>query len=845
MRKLIFIAFLPIVSLIFPAGIAAQTVAPTDPRLQEQPSPARYTVEEYLNGEMPGRKPSPEVKLTFDATGFAADRLYHVPAPGVHPRMLFAPEDLPRIREQLNSTIVGREQLAQMKKKSSVLEAVGTWEADCYSALVKGDLNAFRAAYHGPKTKLVPGPPGTQQNPLVGTMQDRAFLALIDDDTAKSRELALAAVTLAKYMTPEVETVGSRKYGEDFWRNVRGVVGDGAAIGFLYDFTAGVMTDEQRTIVRGLIAAITRDRYTLGMDLPHHWRNWNFIGMTLYFPLLSLSIEGEQGYEPRLYARGVDVATDYLKYSTSENGVGKEGIGYHTAGMSHTSEFLLAMANRGTNLYTAERFRRMTEVWLAYAMQPFGGSWSSSGDLGTFPPNITFLQATKFFYPKSAQVDWVYQNHPENLQFKRPNPTLLEMLTPVDEDTRAGRAVDYHSGADFGLAKTLIDETRGYLFTRNEWSPIATTLEFAARKDTTFPSHDHPDRGTFYFSALGRAWSLPSYRETETKFLNSITIDGRGQGYFAPPATWISTVDTPLATFAAVDLKYCYDWRWIKPPLTYTDEEFARDTWLEQYRIPRDRLKKHSPELKWERDPLASTVAYNSGYLAGDPRMWDEDSWVKRAVNNPVEYAYRTVGLVRGVHTYAMVMDDIRKDSAERLYEWHMDMPSDVEAVRIDSDSFLLASGGGKIKQDAPGYASFRNIGMPIPEKGAALLYVKILEMAEPENSTYAPTPSLETIELIKTDDLHQNFLYNSGMIKRLTLPSRSTAPNYKVLLYPYRQGEDLPVISWNDAHTELTVAHDGVKDLFLLTKHTDGRTGFVLKRGDATVTFPSSASTP
>jgi len=50
----------------------------------------------------------------YDLTGFDQKRLYSkVPPPGIHPRILFSPEDVPVIKKQLESSINGRQLLAQ------------------------------------------------------------------------------------------------------------------------------------------------------------------------------------------------------------------------------------------------------------------------------------------------------------------------------------------------------------------------------------------------------------------------------------------------------------------------------------------------------------------------------------------------------------------------------------------------------------------------------------------------------------------------------------------------------------------------------------------------------------
>jgi len=52
----------------------------------------QYSADDILNGTMLGRPPvPPPLPVTYDATGFAEDRLFHVPVAGVHPRILFGP----------------------------------------------------------------------------------------------------------------------------------------------------------------------------------------------------------------------------------------------------------------------------------------------------------------------------------------------------------------------------------------------------------------------------------------------------------------------------------------------------------------------------------------------------------------------------------------------------------------------------------------------------------------------------------------------------------------------------------------------------------------------------------
>jgi hypothetical protein len=74
-------------------------------------------------------------------------------------------------------------------------------------------------------------------------------------------------------------------------------------------------------------------------------------------------------------------------------------------------------------------------------------------------------------------------------------------------------------------------------------------------------------------------------------------------------------------------------------------------------------------------------------------------------------------------------------------------------------------------------------------------------------------------------------------LAKRLVLPSRSVSPNFKVLLFPYLQGEEAPKTSWNSDRTVLTVLWKDQRDIFTFSKATDGHTITRLTR-DGKVVF-------
>jgi hypothetical protein len=825
--------------LLLPAPAAQR-----DPRVGDvvpvQPS---EKVERALDGTF-HFPPSPAVPWTPDEQGFAKDRLFHVPPAGEHPRILFATEDLPRIRKNLKSNEAGLATLETLRAQlAKGIDAKDTWEGQCFSALASGDIEAFKAAYkESPADDSPPGSgfrsnvPGRSaatkwgmRNPLLTGIEAKALVALLDDDAVAGKQVATALATYAQFVGPKVDEANTKPRKEFHWYSTRYLVPNEIAYG--YDWAWKWMTPDQRDSLRSLIVRATAGKFTLGMDLPPHWRNWNHIGMTESYAACLFAIEGEPGDDPRGRDRIFEVYRDYLTYGIDDLGFGTEGIGYQTAGIGHISSPLVAFANRGKNLLTHPHWRLHTESWLVQAMQPFGLAWQSCSDLGNFPPSLWLLGPQKYFYPDSAGIDFVFRNHPlvakKDWAAIAADASEVEWITPVvpgKNDTR--EAAQKEAAALVGGGLTFFDKERGSLYTRTGWGTDDLDLHVDCKADTTFANHDHPDRGQFTLAALGRAWACDGYRDTESKYHNVVTIDGRGQSYFTPPGRWVDQRETPDAVTAIVDAKYCWDWQWMKSSFTESKASLElRDHG--NFVEAAERLQSRIRLEKWESDPLPVVKAYNEGFATrenGDPRMWDdEDGWVVRAPWYPVQKAYRTVILAKGKHPYVLVADDIRKDDAEHLYEWRMNMPPDVSAVSIKGPDILLGDLTTK-REPVELNNAFQGGSGLVPAKGDRLLLVRTLDLAVPDLPTLQPVPMVAAIEYKKTDDSHQFTGRSLGMGTQVVIGSRSVEPKFVVLLYPHRHGDELPVTTWNDDKTRLTIAWKDQTDTYAVARSPDGR---------------------
>ena len=794
--------------------------------------PGELSAEQVLNGEYPF-PPSPAIPVREDASGLATARLSKVPAPGIHPRILLSPEDLPDLRRRLTETQTGKAlSLTLTKRIDSALHNPKDWSSDLYAKLSVGDAKGAAALVqenHG-------FPPGIgHYQPWVYGLVMEAFDSMVHEDHARGAKVATAIATYTELIQPDVEKALAGPLNDDVWRARVGgpVTGDstsdqgvrevmaGQALGYAYDFSYNDMTPAQRDVVRKLIARATTGKVWMGARLPHHFRNWNWIMVAMGQPLLALAIEGEEGYDPRVYKMGVQIARDYLTYGISEKGVSVEAVGYTQFGFVWGNPFYVAASRRGDTLLANNHLRAMLDWYLA-SLEPTLDHYTSHGDGGDAGVSIGTLSMFHYFYPNDARADFLWQsfvNHSDGKAFDGTFPIIESLLWSVD-----GTTTDYENGAKLNLPTTFFDPTRSSLIARSGWDANATTMQLECRTDSVGGNHEHADRGAFTFFSMGRAWAKENFRSVETRHHNSILIDGQGQGMWPGPGEWLGLQESGDQLTAACDAKEAYHWWWPKQAMTepadFVRYQFAR--W-ESYAKDAADFRKEYAGTPLERDTRPSVVAHWKGFEKGDPRMWDEDSWPVRLPFNPVQRAFRSVTFSKGKNPYLLVIDDIQKDDQEHLYEWLMQTGLDTEMVSLTGSDIVLCN--ASVKRDANGLAK--------PEKGARELLVRVLNMNEPakaQDYTTRPSFRLETIDRKDTlvPEAKNGALSGSrsyGLDKRLVIASRSVSPDFQILLFPIHAGDALPVTTWNDDHSVLTVEAGGQKDIYTLHKTPEGRT--------------------
>jgi hypothetical protein len=171
---------------------------------------------------------------------------------------------------------------------------------------------------------------------------------------------------------------------------------------------------------------------------------------------------------------------------------------------------------------------------------------------------------------------------------------------------------------------------------------------------------------------------------------------------------------------------------------------------------------------------------------------------------NPVEYAFRTGGLIRGKYPYALVVDDVKKDDQQHTYTWQMQLAEDLAVDKALQDGILDLT----LVEDGPRRCLVRCV-----EAGG-----RAIDPATAEASGHDP---------YKYTDRYKKPAQNN----RLTIAARSATGDFKVLVYPHNPGMPQMKTTWNAGRTKLTVSIGAQVDVFTFDKQADGRTMVSLSR--------------
>ncbi|MCD8164787.1 MAG: heparinase II/III-family protein, partial [Bacteroides sp.] len=807
---------------------------PGDASILKQPVLRKLSAKEILDGNVKWNRQD-VYKLHYDDTGFDYSKVGKTPARGKHPRMFTSPDELLSVKKRLESTRIGALMLHTANRRSAEMRLGQGTLGEYYQKALKAALTPEETHKAGHR--------------FMNELTVQGLMAQLNGDDPLLKETASAAGQLIRSLAAYIETQPVLQGSEEM---VKEAVYYGAYLAKLYDFTAAGMKKEDRNFYTDFYKRNTTGKYSDGMQIPPHWRRWNHMAGVMSYPLSTFAVEGEAVIDSRILERGIEVAADFYTYQFSPQGMSTEGMNYTLGQSDFNMAFLSSLVRRGKkNLFAHPHFRATVD-WFIHTLSPNPKAlWSTPGDTGTrslLPWSM--IMVMKYYYPHDPKIDYLYAHcFPATLHH---TPDVSAFIHCIDPDRTAA---EYGSVPPVEMPETLWSPERGSFITRDKWDEQGVKFSLEGRTDTYFISHDHADRGNFYLSSHGREWVVDGFRSTESKYHSVITIDDRGQGYFATPASWLSYIDRKEAVLGVIDYKYCYDWLWLKGPVAdMMAGNPVPEKWSNSvYQAVADRLRTYYPDAQPERDPLEKVAHYYDKNIYRNSLIWKEDSWPMRLKHYPVEYAYRTAGLIKGEHPYVLVVDDLKKDDLEHLYEWILPMPMDVELVSIKqllnvehqngpvNIGFNEISNQGKngvyemIVGDKRMKRDMREVdhtagaeylsGRYLPSAGDPQLLVRLLDKTPPARANLEVNPRLEVMEHLKTEDIHQFYMRSMGLGKRLVLPSRATRGDFKVLLFPHLHGEELPYTEWNSDKTELIVRWSDQEDRLIFRTDPTGRT--------------------
>jgi hypothetical protein len=762
--------------------------------------------------------------IKMDPTG--EREVNQIPAGGVHPRICFTPDDLPDIRRRLKETRAGQQAWNNILAWTTMMKG----EYDETAEYAKPDL--YNGSYSGlhahvplwrlgiPRAKgftwshcqpagaiyqsLVDGSAQTHPPMYWPVMSLEAFRCLIEEDHQGAQRLARATITAMRLAQAQREAARRQKPttappAEPLFDTHTGV-----DLAFIYDFIYSDLTAEQRQLIHEELANTTwsHDNYGTFNTATASRSNWATFS---YWLFEVLSIEGEPGFND-LKVRGMYRGwRNLLTYGWFQSGATFEGEAKDQLGMDGIIMFAMRAKDYGFDNLTGHPYlRAYATQFLPKSVIPTQDGFIKYDLLGgahgkPFPPDAIGL---KYMLPNDKTIDWVYHkaigDNYENIP-DRPdgyaNSLLFAAIYAMDFDPSNNDA------GKLGIGNTFFCPERSLMMTRSGWSgPDEVMLNMHTRQANG--GHPFADRNAIMLAGAGRVWSPSGYATFTTAENSVVDIDGKTQSVYGP-GRMIDFKDTPQVTYAVGDASYSWDWEWKqldRPKGVYTiDDVRAGAVKVPSGWEPETRCVNDFSMLKLPYDYLNTPMFQQAHWIlpAGALRP------VVRQACYPVARSIRTSALVRGKHPFALIVDDIQKDDAVHHYDWTFTLERDIQITAIRKTSGremdILLTGDDPRQEnsyDRKGAANLPGLreGPAVPQ-GQPMLLVLVLN-----RTGSGADPAVEMLP-------NQTDAKKYGPIRRLVIPCDSVSPEFKVLLYPYRQGADLPVTHWSDDRSQVEIA--------------------------------------
>jgi hypothetical protein len=762
-------------------------------------------------------------KIAFNAEGVTP--VGTVPAPGVHPRIFFSPEDLPAVRKRLKEDPAAQASWKLILAYSHALNLTYDEKADYAqpdwangSFHVHGRTDqVMRIGGYGTNREdyfgiLAAGKPTeTYENPKNGGKPRpsgfffpaaiEAFRCLIDDDAVGAKKLASAIETSVKFeQERRAKEDKPVKPGQPPHPSTPRY--DACQLGLVYDFIYNWMTPEQKKLVHDELVLLSSwvDGYGTFSHAETSRSNWATFSYEVWD---TVAIEGEPGFNDLKFLGLYRGWRDFFTYSFFNSGCAYEAEGKLLFGLDAVVAFDRIAPKYGLPLLSQHPLiRNHYAKFTSLSMLPTQDNryviFDILGSMGGGLCTPQDLVVAHYLFPNDKTIDFVYRSMVGDDFRKLPTPghSWNNLITD------AIFATTYHpenTPEKLGLPLTFFCGQRAMMMTRSSWDTNATFLTMHVRGASG--GHPFADRNGIMLSAQGRPWVTIPGKDGKSWQCSTVTFNGCEQSSTTPGRV-VDFVDTPEATFMVGDSKYCWDWVWGGSDKNKQGQAVTRkdvdegNIELGQTRKPVELSFNDFAYTKVDVLDYTQPMKYSGNWLGPDGTL---RSYYKM-VNNPVIKSFRTAGLVRGRHPYVLVLDDIQHDALPALYEWHLSLPGDL--IRVEKqpagaqpgDLFFSAK---ESLDDKGGLLA-----------GSPLLLIRVLD----QQGTPQPPHIIE------------------GNPQVLTLGTRAVSPSFKVLIHALRAGDPIPQTTpLRDGKIEVNFPDQ--KDVLNVAEGSFGKTDLSISR--------------
>ena len=819
----------------------------------------------------------------YNLKGFDSKILYgEVPLPGIYPRLLFSETDLPAIRQRIKDHIVAQKSMLELDVLlgKTYLDPKSS-EGELFDKLASGNTKdlTWDAWKDGRRNPIFPSffpgyEPSLYSSHVSYTSRNLsalAFYALIKGDDVLGKKTAAAIANLYSLFEPEFDK-WMRFSDSEFGTNLgdtsssttqfRGIPLPGMDMAFALDFAGKWMSDEQKKLIHRLMGQATYGRRTNGGDGPRrNWRDINHVTWHLTNTLFLACLEGLPEFDDEAWASAAELTADFLEWGINKYGTVYETNGKNGAGLHFEFLSMVALARRGDNLFGHPHLKKLLTSQSLNTTpngtyQPSSGTWSG----GTFGVANSMLMHS--FYPDDPYGNYLLTMHSQwfklekyaenndiktfdlkkyhadlSAQYNRTripfigNPALT-MTVLYDTDWKPVQRSDLDAPVNF------LDDDYGIMAAIQKQDTQSPWLHFNVRSSHYLGAgHHHSDPGMFTFASDGVNWITESqFQKTyDGKYHNQVLIDGVSMpGQFHARAELLSMVGNDDVAFGTADLKNAYDYR-IKCQFTL----FEKD------------------DKPWSLYKDSKSLSVWKGTQRYKMRPWwptgNSSNWIPNLKQdwNPVQYAFRSAGLVRGKHPYSLIVDDVKKDDEVHLYQWtamagrgvwsaglkqKLNLPLNFEVVAHDGTSLAHHAGarGLFVRDGDPlllvcllgGEGKPADFGDWVAGRGALDPYAyKELEAEQAARKTTVPL-RIETREGPRRGFHAVQFFYD-----RLVGGCYAKQVHFRTLLIPFKMGDELPEVTYED--DTATIKWPDQTDVIIFKKQPDDRTSFTIQSGD------------